>query len=162
VERGASAHTRDAYRRDLDDFESFLKGPIDAADAEALRGYLVQLSRAGFSPRTAARRLSALRQYFRFAYAEGWRADDPTLTLDGPRLGRPLPKILATEDIVAMIAAAATHPTPKGIRLVAILELLYASGMRISELASLPLGAAARDPETLIIRGKGDKERLVP
>jgi integrase/recombinase XerD len=162
VERGASAHTLEAYRRDLDDLGAFLAGPIDGADTESLRAYLTQLSRAGFSPRTAARRLSALRQYFRFAYAEGWRSDDPTLTLDGPRLGQPLPKILSTEDIVAMIAAAAGHATPGGIRMVAILELLYASGMRVSELAGLPLGAASRDPQTLIIRGKGNKERLVP
>jgi integrase/recombinase XerD len=163
VERGASPHTLGAYRRDLDDFAGFLQGrPIDGADSVALRGYLTQLSRAGFSPRTAARRLSALRQYFRFAYAEGWRTDDPTLALDGPRLGRSLPKVLATEDIVAMIGAAAARATPKGLRLVAILEILYASGMRISELAGLPLAAAARDPQTLIIRGKGNKERLVP
>jgi integrase/recombinase XerD len=162
VERGASAHTLEAYRRDLDDLGAFLEGSIDAADTESLRAYLTQLSRAGFSPRTAARRLSALRQYFRFAYAEGWRADDPTLTLDGPRLGQPLPKILSTEDIVAMIAAAATDASPRGIRLVAILELLWASGMRVSELAGLPLGAASRDPQSLIVRGKGNKERMVP
>ena len=163
VERGASAHTLEAYRRDLDDLAAFLGGAsIDGADTEALRGYLTQLSRAGFSPRTAARRLSALRQYFRFAYAEGWRADDPTLTLDGPRLGQPLPKVLASEDIVAMIAAAARDASPHGIRLVAILELLWASGMRVSELAGLPLGAASRDPQSLIVRGKGNKERMVP
>src|SRR5258706_5287971 len=150
VERGASAHTLEAYRRDLDDLATFLDGgSIDGADNDTLRAYLAQLSRAGFSPRTAARRLSALRQYFRFAYAEGWRTDDPPLTLDGPRLGQPLPKVLASEDIVAMIGAAARDASPHGIRLVAILELLWASGMRVSELAGLPLGAASRDPQSL-------------
>src|SRR6185295_15654379 len=160
--RGASPHTLGAYRRDLDDFAAFLQAPIDGADNDQLRAYLTQLSRAGFSPRTAARRLSALRQYFRFAYAEGWRPDDPTLALDGPRLGRPLPKVLDTSDIAALLAAAAARPAPHGLRLVAIIEILYASGMRVSELVGLPLGAATRDPQTLIVRGKGAKERLVP
>jgi integrase/recombinase XerD len=165
VERGASPNTLGAYRNDLAHFDAFVSargGSVDAADAPALRDYLASLSRSGFAPRTAARRLSALRQYFRFAYAEGWRRDDPTLALDGPRLGQPLPKILASEAIAAMIAAAAARPAPHGPRLVAILEILYASGMRISELAQLPLGAVARDPATLIVRGKGAKERLVP
>jgi integrase/recombinase XerD len=165
VERGASPHTLGAYRNDLEHAGAFLGargGAIDDADARALRDYLADLSRSGFAPRTAARRLSALRQYFRFAYAEGWRRDDPTLALDSPRLGQPLPKILSAEDIVAMIAVAAARPAPHGPRLAAILEILYASGMRISELAELPLGAVARDPATLIVRGKGAKERLVP
>ncbi len=165
VERGASPHTLAAYRRDLDDFTAFALdhgSSLDGADSEALRAYLTRLSKAGFSPRTAARRLSALRQYFRFAYAEGWRRDDPTLTLDGPRLGQSLPKILDARDIVAMIAAAGAQPAPRGPRLVAILELLYASGMRVSELAQLPLAAVARDPASLIVRGKGNKERMVP
>jgi integrase/recombinase XerD len=165
VERGASPHTLGAYRTDLAHFDAFAVArgiSVDSADTPALRDYLAGLSRAGFSPRSAARRLSALRQYFRFAYAEGWRRDDPTLTLDGPRLGQPLPKILATEDIAAMIAVAAVWKMPDGPRLVAILEILYASGMRVSELAELPLSAVARDPATLIVRGKGAKERLVP
>ena len=165
VERGASPHTLAAYRNDLEDAAAFVGArgsALDAADTPALRDYLAGLSRAGLAPRTAARRLSALRQYFRFAYAEGWRRDDPTLALDAPRLGRPLPKLLSAEDIAALIAAAAAQPPPHGPRLIAILEILYASGMRISELAALPLGAVARDPATLIVRGKGAKERLVP
>jgi len=165
VERGASPNTLGAYRNDLAHFDAFAGArgrSLDSADTAALRDYLAGLSRADFSPRTAARRLSSLRQYFRFAYAEGWRRDDPTLALDSPRLGQALPKVLATEDIAAMIAVAAARPAPHGPRLVAILEILYASGMRISELAELPLGAVARDPTTLIVRGKGSKERLVP
>ncbi|MBI3517244.1 MAG: tyrosine recombinase XerD [Proteobacteria bacterium] len=165
VERGASPHTRAAYRRDLDDFAAFAatRGQsLDGGDAAVLRAYLASLSRAGFSPRTTARRLSALRQYFRFAYAEGWRPDDPTGALDGPRLGQPLPKVLDATDITAMLVAAAARPAPHGVRLVAIIEILYASGMRVSELVGLPLGAATRDPQTLIIRGKGAKERMVP
>ncbi len=155
VERGASPNTLAAYRNDLAHFDAFAGArgrSLDSADTAALRDYLAGLSRADFSPRTAARRLSSLRQYFRFAYAEGWRREDPTLALDSPRLGQPLP----------MIAVAAARPAPHGPRLVAILEILYASGMRISELAELPLGAVARDPTTLIVRGKGSKERLVP
>ena len=165
VERGASPHTRGAYSNDLVHFDGFMRargGALDSADTPALRDYLAGLSKAGMAPRTAARRLSALRQYFRFAYAEGWRRDDPTVALDAPRLGRPLPKLLSAADIAALIAAAAAQPAPDGPRLVAILEILYASGMRISELAGLPLGAVARDPATLVVRGKGDKERLVP
>jgi integrase/recombinase XerD len=165
VERGASAHTRAAYRRDLEHVAAFAgtRGQaLDTADTATLRGYLAHLSRKGFSARTTARRLSALRQYCRFAYAEGWRPDDPTLALDGPRLGQPLPKVLDGADIAAMLKVAAARPAPHGPRLVAIIEILYASGMRVSELAGLPLGAAARNPETLIVRGKGAKERLVP
>jgi integrase/recombinase XerD len=165
VERGASPHTLEAYRRDLYHFDDFVGGrqqSIDDTDVDTLREYLRGLSRAGFSPRTAARRLSALRQYFRFAYAEGWRRDDPTLAVEGPRLGQPLPKVLEAADILAMIRAADARGGAHGARLVAILEILYASGMRISELAQLPLAAVARDPTNLIIYGKGSKERLVP
>ena len=165
VERGASPNTLAAYRNDLAHVATFIGargGALDGADTPALRDYLTALSRDGMAPRTAARRLSALRQYFRFAYAEGWRQDDPTLALDGPRLGRPLPKLLSADDIAAMIAVAAKQTPPDGPRMVAILEILYASGMRISELAGLPLGAVARDPATLVVRGKGNKERLVP
>ncbi len=165
AERGCSPHTRAAYRRDLEDFQRFagVRGADpDVTDAPLLRAYLAELGKAGFSARTVARRLSALRQFFELVYAEGWRNDNPTLALDSPKLGRPLPKILATEDIAAMIQAAAVLPGPEGVRLVAIIELLYASGMRVSELSRLPLGAATGEARALVIRGKGAKERMVP
>jgi integrase/recombinase XerD len=165
AERGASRHTLDAYRRDLDDFTEFLArsgGTLMAADTESLRAYQRQIADAGFSARTAARRLSALRQFYRFLCLEGRRADDPTATVAGPKLSVPLPRLLSVDEIGRMIAAAAAWTPPDGVRLVAILELLYASGLRVSELVGLPLAAVLRDPAALIVRGKGNKERLVP
>jgi integrase/recombinase XerD len=165
VERGASRHTLAAYRNDLEDLALFLVGRgagLETADPEQLRGYMADLGRRAMSARTAARRRSAIRQFFRFLYAEGVRTDDPSATLDGPRLGAPLPKLLSAAEIAELIAAAAVAPAPGGLRLVAILELLYASGMRVSELVGLPLSAVIRDPQALIVRGKGDKERMVP
>lgn len=165
AERGASGNTLDAYRRDLKDVAGFLakrERPLDQASVEDLRAYLVQLGAAGFSSRTAARRRSALRQYFRFLFAEGHRADDPTATLDAPRQGRILPKFLSREEVERLIAAAAATPAPEGLRLTAMVELFYAAGLRVSELAGLPLSAVVRDPATLIVRGKGSKERMVP
>ena len=165
AERGCSPHTRAAYARDLEHFRVFAAAhgaDADAADTDLLRRYLADLSRAGFSARTLARRRSALRQFFGFTFAEGWRRDNPSLALDGARVGLTLPKLLSAEEIVAMIAAAARRPGPDGVRLVAIIELLYASGLRISELSQLPLGAVQRDSHAIVVRGKGDKERMVP
>jgi integrase/recombinase XerD len=163
AERGAAALTLDAYGRDLADFAEFLAPrPIAQADESDLRRYLARLDAAGLSPRTAARRLSALRQFHKFLLGDGARADDPTAALDSPRQGRRLPKLLSEADISALIAAAAKSTSPEGLRLSAILELLYASGLRISELVALPLGAVARGQTFLTVRGKGGKERLVP
>jgi integrase/recombinase XerD len=165
VERGASRHTLDAYRRDLADagqFAAARQTALDAADTTLLRGYLAGLSDAGYSARTLARRLSALRQYFGFLYAEAARPDDPTLPLDGPRLGRPLPKNMAEAAVEQLIAVAAARPDPGGPRLGLWLELLYGSGLRVSELAQLPLSALGREARALVVRGKGDKERQVP
>jgi integrase/recombinase XerD len=163
AERGAAARTLAAYRADLDDFAAFLGGaPIEAADAETLRRYLARLDAAGMAPRTAARRLSALRQFHRFLFAEGVRTDDPTSTLDSPRLGRKLPKVLAPAEVEALIAAAAGRGEPERSRLLCLLELLYGAGLRVSELVALPFAAATRDARFLIVRGKGGKERLVP
>lgn len=165
AERGASANTVEAYRRDLSDFAGFLakRGTaLEAADAAALRAYLAQLTRAGMSPRTAARRLSALRQFHRFLYGEGIRRDDPTAALDSPRQGRPLPKYLSEEVVERLLAAVRSRPGPEGVRLATLLELLYATGLRVSELVGLPLAAIARDRRLLTVRGKGNKERLVP
>ena len=165
AERGASANTVEAYRRDLAGFGSFLarRGvALEGADITALRAYLASQARAGMAPRTAARRLSALRQFHRFLNGEGVRPDDPTAALDSPRQGRPLPKYLSEAEVDALLVASRARPGPDGVRLVALLELLYATGLRVSELVGLPLAAIARDRRLLSVRGKGDKERLVP
>jgi integrase/recombinase XerD len=165
VERGAARHTLDAYRRDLADYGGFLQGrglSVETADGAAVRAYLSELSRHGMAASTAARRLSAIRQFHRFVYLEGGRADDPTQTVDGPRRQRPLPRLLDGTEIEALIAAARQRRGALGLRLVAILELLYASGLRASELMALPLSALAPDRRFLVVRGKGGKERLVP
>ncbi|HLZ64773.1 MAG TPA: site-specific tyrosine recombinase XerD [Aliidongia sp.] len=163
AERGAAALTLDAYRRDLADFDGFLRGgSIAKAGADDVRGYLARLDATGMAPRTAARRLSALRQFFKFLLTEGIRTDDPTAVVDAPRQGRPLPKILSEGEVTALIEAARADESPEGIRLTAMLELLYASGLRVSELVALPLGTVSRGEPAIIVRGKGGKERLVP
>ncbi|GGF48797.1 tyrosine recombinase XerC [Aliidongia dinghuensis] len=163
AERGAAALTLDAYRRDLADFEAFLRGaPAASAGADEVRRYLARLDATGMAPRTAARRLSALRQFFKFLLTEGLRADDPTAVVDAPRQGRPLPKILSEAEVTALIETARRDESPEGIRLSAMLELMYASGLRVSELVALPLGTVARGERAILVRGKGDKERLVP
>ncbi|MGH7003992.1 MAG: site-specific tyrosine recombinase XerD [Alphaproteobacteria bacterium] len=165
AERGAARNTIDSYKRDLADVESFLarrdRG-IEAATADELRDYLAALHANGSTPSTAARRLSALRQFFRFLYAEGVRGDDPTATIASPRRGRPLPKLLSEEEVSRLLDRARAKRGPEGLRLTALLETLYATGMRVSELVSLPLSAIARDPRYITVRGKGGKERLVP
>ena len=163
AERGAAKLTLAAYANDLTDCARFLKGaPLETASSDELRRYLGALTRRRMKPRTVARRLSALRQFFRFLVLEGARRDDPTSALDAPRLGRPLPKILAEREIGALLEAARAWHGPEGLRVRAMAELLYGAGLRVSELVALPLGAAKRDPRFLVVRGKGDKERLVP
>ncbi len=165
VERGASVNTLHAYRRDLTQLSGFLvkRGKrLDDADADDLRAYLGALAHAGMAPRTSARRLSALRQFYRFLLAEGVRQDDPSMVIDPPRQGRLLPKLLSESEVEALIAAARRRAGPEGVRLVALIELLYATGLRVTELVGLPLSAVARDEPALIVRGKGGKERLVP
>jgi len=165
AERGAARNTLEAYGRDLADTEAWLAGrgcALEAAGTDELRGYLAALQVAGVAPRTAARRLSALRQYYRFLFAEGRRGDDPTASVDAPRRGRPLPKILSEGEVDALLDAARDRPGPDGIRLTCLLEVLYATGLRVSELVGLPFAAVARDPRVLIVRGKGGKERMVP
>ena len=165
AERGAAFNTLAAYRRDLNDFAAFLarygRG-VEVAETADVRAYLVHMSAAGMASRTAARRLSALRQFHRFLFAEGLRADDPTATIDSPRRGRPLPKILSEAEVERLLDAARGWPGLAGLRLVALLELLYATGLRVSELVVLPAAAVARDPRVLVVRGKGGKERMVP
>ena len=165
AERGAAANTLEAYRRDLSDFASFQarRGrPIEAADAKNIRDYLAALRGRGRTPATRARRLSVLRQFYEFLFAEGVRDDDPAQGIDAPKLGQPLPKYLGEADVEALIAAAAGVAGPEGKRLQVLIEVLYATGLRVSELAGLPLSAISRDGQMLIVRGKGGKERMVP
>ncbi len=170
AERGVSTNTLHAYRRDITDLAAYLHAngrTLEAATTEHLRDYLKGLAGGpGDTPalagRTVARRLSALRQFYRFMVSEGRRADDPVAAIDSPRLGRSLPKILSEADVDLLLAAAARRTGPDGVRLVALLETLYATGLRVTELVGLPLAAIAGDARVLTVRGKGGKERLVP
>lgn len=165
AERNAAANTKSAYRKDLDDFAAFLarRGrAIHAAEAADMREYLARSTRAGLSPRTIARRLSALRQFHRFLVGEAIRGDDPLAAIEGPRLGRPLPKLLSEIEVAALIAAASRSAQPEDKRLLAMLEILYAAGLRVSELTALRLSNLSRDRRFMTIRGKGGKERLAP
>ena len=169
AERGAAANTVASYQHDLADCARVLigstdpqKAVLDNATTDALRRYLKSLEARGMTARTVARRMSALRMFYRFLHAEGLRADDPTSVLDSPRQGRSLPKILSEEEVSALLAAASQRPGAAGLRLKAMVELCYATGMRASELVSLPLAAVQRDPRVIIVCGKGDRERMVP
>lgn len=163
AERGASNNTLDAYRRDLADAQGFLKSTkLRDASISDLRDYINDLHKRHMSPRTVARRLSGLRQYFSFLITENLRQDNPTTTLDMPKKGKPLPKILSEEDVLKLIEASQKWEGPEGRRMEAMLEILYASGVRVSELISLPLRAFAREREFVIVKGKGNKERMVP
>lgn len=165
AERGAAANTLDSYRRDLDGYlEHLTRRGRQARDAvpDDIRSWLESMSKAGMAASTAARRLSAIRQFHKFLYTEGRRADDPTATIDSPRQGRALPKILSEDEVSLMLAVVRADETPAGLRMTALLEMLYATGMRVSELVQLPLSAVARDQDFIVVRGKGAKERLVP
>ncbi|EHM03411.1 phage integrase, SAM-like domain protein [Acetobacteraceae bacterium AT-5844] len=166
AERGAARNTLAAYEADLSDFAGFAKrrggATLAGADAEVLRRYIAGLTDSGLSPRTAARRLSALRQFHRFLVRENVRADDPTELLDSPRLPAPLPKALRREEVTALLDAASTLPGKRGPVAVAALELLYCSGLRASELVSLPVTALSAEAPLVMVKGKGGKERLVP
>jgi integrase/recombinase XerD len=162
AERGAALNTLAAYRRDLESFAAGLDGALQAASEEDIRRYLAQLAGAGRAASTSARRVSALRQFFRFLYAEGARADDPSARIDSPRRGRPLPKLLSEDEVERLLAAARQMEGPEGRRLVALMELLYATGLRVSELLSLPHPALSGERRYLVVRGKGGRERMVP
>ncbi len=164
VERDASPHTLAAYGRDLADAETWLKdaGGLMSAPQEALEAWFADLSRRGLSAATAARRRASVRQFYRFALGEGWRTDDPSRRLDAPKQGRSLPKTLSRDEIEALLTAAAAADSTAGLRLIAQVEMAYASGLRVSELLALKVEAVRRDPAYLIVRGKGGKERLAP
>ncbi|HVZ07857.1 site-specific tyrosine recombinase XerD [Rhodopila sp.] len=165
VERGAARNTIASYTLDLTDFADFAAARgqgVAAADAGTCQAYMASLHARGLSARTAARRLSALRQFHLFLLREGARTDDPTGHLDAPKLPRPLPKLLSEQEVDALLDAARRKPGRTGALAEAALEILYATGMRVSELLALPRDAFSRERPAIIIRGKGDKERMVP
>ena len=173
AERGAAANTLNAYGRDLDDFSHFLgthRSSFLSTSTEQVRKWLSHLQQSGCSPATQARKLSAVRQAFRFLFSEGLRGDDPTGAIDSPKTTRPLPVVMNEADVDQLLQAAqlavGRAKTPaarlRTSRMLALLELLYATGLRVSELVSLPAAAIRNDAQFLLIRGKGNKERLVP
>jgi integrase/recombinase XerD len=164
AERGAARNTLLAYGKDLAHADTWLKtrgADLASADAAAVEAYFASLGADGLKPATAARRRASLRQFYRFALSERWRADDPSRRLEAPKKGRRLPKILSRAEVEALIAAAAKNG-PGAVRLACLIELIYASGLRVSEALSLQTAQVARDPAYLIVRGKGGKERLAP
>jgi len=163
AERGASRNTLEAYKRDLLTFEESA-GDLKNATREDIKKYLAKLSRSGAAATSQARRLSSLRQYFAFLYSEGMRSDDPTLAVEAPRRARPLPKILSVDDVEKLIAAARekAKTSPEGKRLLCLVEIFYAAGLRVTELATLPLAAVRRRDNFLFVKGKGGKERVAP
>ena len=174
AERGAAANTIEAYRRDLEDLAGHLTakgiGILNATTTD-LRSYVAGLGGRGLAASSQARRLSALRQLYRFLYAEGHRKDDPAVALSGPKRNRPLPKVLTVDEVDRLLTIAretgregepALPERLRRARLVCLLELIYATGLRVSELIALPASAARQDARMLMVRGKGNKERLVP
>jgi integrase/recombinase XerD len=160
AERGVARNTREAYAADLADLAAFLKGLPESATTDQLRAYFASSQAAA---RTVGRRLSAFRQFYRFLLSEGRRQDDPSAALDSPKLGRPLPKLLSEAEVSALLAADPEGAeSASSLRLAALIELLYGSGLRVSELVGLPMTALGRDVMVLNIRGKGGKDRLVP
>jgi integrase/recombinase XerD len=172
AERGASANTLEAYRRDLHDLLQFLDGRgvrVREAARDDVAAYMENLGREGLAPASRARRLSAVRQLFKFLDADGLVADNPAIGAKAPKLGRPLPKTLSVAEVDRLMEAAAAavegrsgRELARAVRFQALLELLYATGMRVSELVTLPRTVLAGDSRVLTIKGKGGRERLVP
>jgi integrase/recombinase XerD len=162
VERDASPHTLAAYRRDLDDADGRVGGGLMQADSTSLEAWYGDLARRGLSAATAARRRSAVRQFYRFVLEEGWRAEDPSRGLTAPARGRPLPKVMSREAVEQLLGAAADAETGGAVRLLCLIELTYASGLRVSEVLGLKLEQVAGNPAFLTLKGKGGKERLAP
>ncbi len=170
AERGAAANTLSSYDRDLNDLRDFLqqrKVPMSDAATSDLSAYLENLSAQGFAASSQARRLSSMRQFYKFLYSEGLRGDDPTGILDAPKKGRSLPKTMSVADVTVLLAQASTEASKEGpgqvsrIRMHLLLELLYATGMRVSELVSLSAKVLRHEGRFLMIRGKGNKDRMV-
>lgn len=166
AELDAARNTQLAYARDLKDFAGWLdrRGlELMAVRQSDIEAYLIGLDDSGMSRATRARRLSAIRQFYRFAFEEGWRQDNPAIRIKGPGRDKRLPKTLSEDEVDRLLVAARTHGRDADrLRNTCLMELLYATGMRVSELVSLPVAAARGDPQMLLIRGKGGKERMVP
>ncbi len=172
AERGAAANTLDAYRRDLNDFSAYIdrRGlTVREVMTGTIQSYLVETAESGLSPSSRARRLSAIRQFFKFLATEDILVDDPAARLEAPKKPRTLPKTLSVTEVERLIEAArlriaetAGRERITAVRLACLLELLYATGMRVSELVALPLSVLDGDPRLLTIKGKGGRERLVP
>lgn len=164
AELDAATNTQLAYARDLNDFSGWLaarKGHFAQARQDEVEGYLIHCEAQGLAKATRARRLSAIRQLYRFAFEEGWREDNPAIRIKGPAKDRRLPKTLDLAEVERLIGAARREGRDR-LRNTCLMELLYATGMRVTELVSLPVAAGRGDPRMLLVRGKGGKERLVP
>ena len=166
AELDAAENTRLAYARDLKDFATWLerrKSEFLSVEQAEIESYLIDLDASGMSRATRARRLSAVRQFFRFAFEEGWRSDNPAVRIKGPSREKRLPKTLSEDEVDRLLAASRTHGRPDDrLRNTCLMEVLYATGLRVTELVSLPVMAARGDPRMLLVRGKGGKERMVP
>lgn len=165
AERGASSNTCTSYLNDITNFDKFLSGAettLEDATTDDIRRYLRHRSEVGANNPTISRNLSVLRQFFKFLQSENVRLDNPALNVDGPKVSRTLPKVISEDDVEALLKAAHKLQTAEGIRLTCLLEIAYASGLRVTELVSLPTDALNLTSETLLISGKGGKERLVP
>ncbi len=173
AERGAAKNTIDAYRRDLGDYAGFVAGKKQTlldVGRETVNAYLDQLRRDGLSASSSARRLSAIRQFHRFLCADNIRGDDPTRIVASPKARRALPKVLSIGEVDKLLSTAEAEANAPGepaetaaaLRLYVLLELLYATGLRVSELVSLRRQAVMRDTSFLTVTGKGNKERVVP
>jgi integrase/recombinase XerD len=172
AERGAADNTLQAYRRDLEDFLAFLEGqakPLAAAAPAEIGAYLRALSQTGLAPSSRARRLSAIRQLFKFLVGEGVVGENPVLGFAGPKQGRPLPKTLSVAEVDRLIEtarlrteAAKGRERVRALRLHALIETLYATGLRVTELVTLPRSVLAGDGRVLTVKGKGGRERIVP
>ena len=165
AERGASANTIEAYNRDLHNFGLFMqrrREKIENADTKRIKQYLSKLYAEGRAATTRARHLSVLRQFFAFLFAEGLKDYDPTQHISSPKKGRVLPKVLNKQEVGKLLSAARTRDIHNDLLLTTLMEILYATGLRVSELVSLRTDAISRDGQIIIVRGKGDKERIVP
>ena len=165
AERGAAANTIEAYSRDLANFHNFLLGrreELESANADHIRHYIRTISEKGMASSTVSRRVSSIRKFYQFLFDERIRADDPSKGLESPKQQKKVPRYLTEEEVERLLLAAHNREGKDGLRIVALLEILYAAGLRVTELVSLTLNALSRDQRFLVFRGKGGKERMVP